>query len=80
MFLWKLFFLIHLTTKRRNNQRGAAKAGGGRMDEDKVKALHVHILDECKRQSFTVEEFQRLIDELKMELDVRRFTIEKELF
>lgn len=50
------------------------------MEEDKVKALRVHILDECKRQSFTVEEFQRLIDELKMELDVRRFTIEKELF
>ena len=26
-------------------------------DEDKVKALRTHILEECKRQSFTIGEF-----------------------
>lgn len=29
-------------------------------DEDKVKALRVHILEECERQSFTRHEFSRL--------------------
>lgn len=29
-------------------------------DEDKVKALRVHILVECERQSFTRYEFSRL--------------------
>lgn len=29
-------------------------------DEGKVKALHVHILEECKRQSFNRNEFSRL--------------------
>ncbi|MBR2518353.1 MAG: hypothetical protein IKE46_00985 [Selenomonadaceae bacterium] len=29
-------------------------------DEEKVKALHVRILEECKRQGFTRHEFSRL--------------------
>lgn len=29
-------------------------------DDDKVKALRVHILEECKRQGFTRSEFSRL--------------------
>ena len=29
-------------------------------DEGKVKALHVRILEECKRQGFTRHEFSRL--------------------
>ena len=29
-------------------------------DEEKVKALREHILEECKRQSFTRHEFSRL--------------------
>lgn len=29
-------------------------------DDDKIKALRVHILEECKRQGFTRHEFSRL--------------------
>ena len=29
-------------------------------DDDKVKALRVHILEECERQGFTLHEFSRL--------------------
>ena len=30
-------------------------------DEEKVKALRVHILEECERQGFTRHEFSRLL-------------------
>ena len=47
---------------------------------DKVKALHEHILEECKRQSFTVREFEMLYLALYSDLSERQYKVYEELF
>lgn len=47
---------------------------------EKVKALHEHILEECKRQSFTVQEFEMLYLALYSDLSERQYKVYEELF
>lgn len=47
---------------------------------DKVKALHDYILAECKRQGFTVQEFEQLNLALNMDLSERQRKVYDELF
>ena len=50
------------------------------ISEEKIKALHDLIVEECRRQSFTIEEFNRLVLDLGTTLHFRQQEISKELF
>lgn len=50
-----------------------------RCDEDKVKALRVHILEECERQSFTIGEFNLLCRGLERTARTRSWEIPETL-
>lgn len=49
------------------------------MESDKVKALYVHILEECERQSFTIAEFRALIKNLEYSANTRSWEMPNEL-
>ena len=48
-------------------------------DEGKVKALHVRILEECKRQGFTINDFDSLIKNLQRSANTRHWEIPQSL-
>ena len=48
-------------------------------DEKKVKALYIHILEECERQSFSIAEFRFLIGSLEYSANTRTWEIPEEL-
>ena len=47
---------------------------------DKVKALAERIISECKQQGFTIEEVERLTNELEAAYTRRQFEVHKDLF
>ena len=49
------------------------------MEQDKVKALYVHILEECERQSFTIGEFRQLVLGLRRSENTRNWELPDEL-
>ena len=50
------------------------------LDEDKIKAVREHILQECRRQGFTIYEMQYLLTALEGDLTVRKQECDNELF
>ena len=49
------------------------------MEQNKVKALYVHILEECERQSFTIGEFNLLVSKLRSSASIRNWELPDEL-
>ena len=51
-----------------------------KLHEDKIKALREQILQECRRQGFTIYEMQWLLADLEGDLTVRKQECDNELF
>lgn len=51
-----------------------------KLNEDKIKALREQILQECRRQGFTIYEMQWLLADLEGDLTVRKQECDNELF
>ena len=45
-----------------------------------VEALRTHILEECKKQGFTINDFEELVISLKMDLEKRQYKAQQETF
>ena len=48
-------------------------------NKEKIKALHDFIIEECKRQNFSIAEFEQLILDLGTTLYYRQHEIKQEL-
>lgn len=47
---------------------------------EKVEALRAYILEECRRQGFTIREFEQFWKALEIDLDARQHKVYDELF
>lgn len=48
--------------------------------EQKTEAMTLHIIEECKRQGFWIEDFKRLLEKLNEVLAVREFQVRRQTF
>lgn len=46
----------------------------------KIETLRIRILEECRRQDFTVRDFEELVTILRVDLSVRQSKVFDELF
>lgn len=48
--------------------------------EQKTEAMTLHIIEECQRQGFWIEDFKRLLEKLNEALAVREFQVRRQTF
>jgi hypothetical protein len=48
--------------------------------EQKTEVMTLHVIEECKRQGFWIEDFKRLLEKLNEALAVREFQVRRERF